>query len=134
MDGGLDVSKISEFFERHSWKRLTTRRKSFIIATIIVLSSLAVYLGVSPVGMLVQSSVYKTFHGNGPRVVTVYDGKGDVIRRYSGNYAVETYNHHRSVINMDTKERIDIYGDITIIIDEGYGTKATNTKGDNGNG
>lgn len=127
------MSKVADFFKKHSWKNLTTRRKSFIIATIIVLVSLAAFLAFSPIGVLTQTSFSKTFGGNGERIVTVYNGNGDMIRHYRGNYAVETYNHHYSILNMDTKERTDIYGSMTIIIDEGPNVHTIEAKGDSNN-
>lgn len=46
-------------------------------------------------------------------------GKGEPIRRFKGTYNVEFFNNKYIVImNQHTGERVNVYGNSTIVIDE----------------
>lgn len=61
----------------------------------------------------------KTFEINRERIVTVYSADGEPVRKFIGTYNVEIFNDQYLVImNQNTGERINVYGDSSIIIDE----------------
>ena len=66
-----------------------------------------------------QNSFLKTFDTQRERVVTVYGANGEPIREFKGTYNVEIFNDEYLVImNQNTRERVNVYGGSTIVIDE----------------
>lgn len=98
--------------EHHKWKM-------FLYAGIILIIFGAIWLTQTNQGWIAQNSFFKTFDTEQQRVITVYGANGEPIRYFDGTYNVESFNGQYWVImNQHTGERVNIYGNSTIIIDE----------------
>ena len=96
----------------HKWKM-------FLYAGIIVLILGIIWLTQTNQGWIARNSFMKTFEINRERVVTIYSANGELVREFIGTYNVEIFNDQYLVImNQNTGERINVYGDSSIIIDE----------------
>ena len=58
----------------------------------------------------------KTFKQDPNRIVRIYAGN-ELIDTYIGHYAVEQYQGYLVVIDFDNQERINVYGEVTAIVD-----------------
>lgn len=93
----------------HKWKM-------FIYAGIILFLAGYVWLFYTNTGWLARTSFEKTFKQDPNRIVRVYAGN-ELIDTYVGHYAVEQYQGYLVVIDFDNHERINIYGEVTAIVD-----------------
>lgn len=99
-------------------KNLTNKKKwiSFFVALVFVLVSIWVFF--TQTGELARRSFMKSFgyeDGNTPKIVQVFNG-GSKILEVRGNYTVENYQGRLVVINKDTREYIDIYGNSSVVM------------------
>ena len=70
-------------------------------------------------GWIARNSFMKTFETNRERVVTVYGANGQPVREFVGTYNVEFFSDKYLVImNQNTGERVNVYGNSVIVIDE----------------
>lgn len=96
----------------HKWKM-------FLYAGIIIFILGIIWLTQTNQGWIARNSFFKTFDTNRERIVTVYGANGEPIRRFKGTYNVEFFNNKYIVImNQHTGERVNVYGNSTIVIDE----------------
>lgn len=96
-----------------------SRTISILCAAGLIICLFLIWLLGSNQGWIARNSFFKTFDINTQRIVTVYGANGELIRYFEGTYNVENFNNQYWVImNQHTGERINIYGDSTIIIDE----------------
>lgn len=91
----------------------------FILAAIITLGLSWLFL--TQRGYLAQRSVMKSFGQDyqGARNVRVYSGTS-LILEYSGHYTIETYQNKIVILNRDTREVVEVYGDNSVIVDSAY--------------
>lgn len=110
--------KIKSFKER---VKLRKHRKtySFIVAGIIVVVCFCWWLFGTNTGWIARTSWDKTFDTHSIHTVTVYDSVGEPVRVYKGTYNVEDRGKYWIIMNVNTSERINVYGNSMIIIDEG---------------
>ena len=93
--------------------------KMFLYAGILILTSGVIWLTQTNQGWIARNSFFKTFDTNRERIVTVYGANGEPVRRFEGTYNVEFFNDKYLVImNQHTGERVNVYGNSTIVIDE----------------
>lgn len=93
--------------------------KMFVYAGIIVFISGVIWLTQTNQGWIARNSFFKTFDTNRERIVTVYGANGEPVRRFEGTYNVEFFDDKYLVImNQHTGERVNVYGNSTIVIDE----------------
>lgn len=92
---------------------------SFIIAGLIVVVCFCWWLFDTNTGWIARTSWDKTFDTTSEHIVTVYDGVGNPVRVYKGTYNVEDRGKYWIIMNVNTGERINVYGNSMIIIDEG---------------
>lgn len=90
--------------------------KMFIYAGIILFLAGYIWLFHTNTGWLARTSFDKTFRKDPNRIVRIYAGN-ELIDTYVGHYAVEPYNGYLVVIDFDNQERINIYGEVTAIVD-----------------
>lgn len=90
--------------------------KMFIYAGIILFLAGYIWLFYTNTGWLARTSFDKTFRKNPNRIVRIYAGN-ELVDTYVGHYAVEPYNGYLVVIDFDNQERINIYGEVTAIVD-----------------
>ena len=96
-----------------------SRTISVICAAGLIICLFLIWLLGTNTGWIARNSFFKTFDIDTQRIVTVYGANGELIRYFEGSYNVENFNNQYWVImNQRTGERINIYGDSTIIIDE----------------
>lgn len=109
------MGKIKEKVKLPSRSRII----SVLCAAGLIICLFLIWLLGSNQGWIARNSFFKTFDINTQRIVTVYGANGELIRYFEGTYNVENFNNQYWVImNQHTGERINIYGDSTIIIDE----------------
>ena len=92
---------------------------SFIIAGLIVVVCFCWWLFDTNTGWIARTSWDKTFDTTSEHIVTVYDGVGNPVRVYKGTYNVEDRGKYWIIMNVNAGERINVYGNSMIIIDEG---------------
>lgn len=90
--------------------------KMFIYAGIIVILAGYIWLFHTNTGWLARTSFDKTFRKDPDRIVRIYAGN-ELVDTYVGHYAVEQYQGYLVVIDFDNHERINIYGEVTAIVD-----------------
>lgn len=96
-----------------------SRTISILCAAGLIVCLFLIWLLGTNTGWIARNSFFKTFDTVTQRIVTVYGANGELIRYFEGSYNVENFNNQYWVImNQRTGERINIYGDSTIIIDE----------------
>lgn len=96
-----------------------SRTISILCAAGLIICLFLIWLLGTNQGWIARNSFFKTFDTVTQRIVTVYGANGELIRYFEGSYNVENFNNQYWVImNQRTGERINIYGDSTIIIDE----------------
>lgn len=89
---------------------------SFIIAGIIVITLFLIWFLGTPTGQLAQHSFSKSFNDTPEEhVIEIFNG-GQKIKEYIGYYRVEQYQGYLVLIEDHTGERIDIYGNNSVII------------------
>lgn len=109
------MGKIKEKVKLPSRSRII----SVLCAAGLIICLFLIWLFGSNTGWIARNSFFKTFDISTQRIVTVYGANGELIRYFEGSYNVENFNNQYWVImNQHTGERINIYGDSTIIIDE----------------
>ena len=109
------IGKIKEKVKLPSRSRII----SVLCAAGLIICLFLIWLLGSNQGWIARNSFFKTFDINTQRIVTVYGANGELIRYFEGTYNVENFNNQYWIImNQHTGERINIYGDSTIIIDE----------------
>ena len=115
---GIVQEKLGKIKEK---VKLPSRSRAISVlcaAGLIICLFLTWLLGTNQ-GWIARNSFFKTFDTVAQRIVTVYGANGELIRYFEGSYNVENFNNQYWVImNQRTGERINIYGDSTIIIDE----------------
>ena len=93
--------------------------KIFIYIAIILVLMGTLWVATTNRGWIARDSFMKTFATDRERVVTVYSEDGTVIRQFCGTYNVEFFNDDYIVVmNQRTGERVNVYGQGSIIIDE----------------
>ena len=93
--------------------------KVFIYIAIILVLMGALWVATTNRGWIARDSFIKTFATDRERVVTVYSEDGTVIRQFHGTYNVEFFDDDYIVVmNQRTGERVNVYGQGSIIIDE----------------
>ena len=96
----------------HKWKM-------FLYAAILLIGGVVFWLTQTNVGWIARNSWSKTFDTDTVRTVTAYSDDGTPIRRFHGTYSVEIFNdQYLVVMNQNTGERVNIYGDSAIVVDE----------------
>lgn len=90
--------------------------KMFIYAGIVIFLAGYIWLFYTNTGWLARTSLDKTFGQDRNRIVKIYAGN-KLIDTYVGHYTVEPYRGYLVVIDFDNQERINIYGDVTAIVD-----------------
>lgn len=90
---------------------------SFIIAGLLVVFMFLWWLFGTNTGWIARTSWDKTFDTTSIHVITVYDATGNPLCVYEGTYTVEDRGKYWIVMNRTTHERINVYGDATVIID-----------------
>lgn len=90
--------------------------KMFIYAGIVIFLAGYIWLFYTNTGWLARTSLDKTFGQDRNRIVKIYAGN-ELIDTYVGHYTVEPYRGYLVVIDFDNQERINIYGDVTAIVD-----------------
>lgn len=90
--------------------------KMSIYAGIIVILAGYIWLFHTNTGWLARTSFDKTFRKDLDRIVRIYAGN-ELVDTYVGHYAVEQYQGYLVVIDFDNHERINIYGEVTAIVD-----------------
>ena len=93
--------------------------KVFIYIAIILVLMGALWVATTNRGWIARDSFMKTFATDRERVVTVYSEDGTVISQFCGTYNVEFFDDDYIVVmNQRTGERVNVYGQGSIIIDE----------------
>lgn len=93
--------------------------KAFIYIAIILVLMGTLWVATTNRGWIARDSFIKTFATDRERVVTVYSEDGTVIRQFHGTYNVEFFDDDYIVVmNQRTGERVNVYGQGSIIIDE----------------
>lgn len=90
--------------------------KMFIYAGIIIILAGYIWLFHTNTGWLARTSFDKTFRKDPDRIVRIYAGN-ELVDTYVGHYAVEQYQGYLVVIDFDNHERINIYEEVTAIVD-----------------
>lgn len=90
--------------------------KMFLYAGIILFLAGYIWLFHTNTGWLARTSFDKTFRKDPNRIVRIYAGN-ELVDTYVGHYAVEQYQGYLVVIDFDNQERINIYGEVTAIVD-----------------
>lgn len=90
--------------------------KMFIYAGIVIFLAGYIWLFYTNTGWLARTSLDKTFGQDRNRIVKIYAGN-ELIDTYVGHYTVEPYRTYLVVIDFDKQERINIYGNVTAIVD-----------------
>lgn len=108
------INKIKEGWKKKGHKKVY----SFIIAGIMVVVMFFTWLFGTNTGWIARTSWEKTFDTESYHLVTVYSADGATIRHYEGTYNVEDRGKYWIIMNVNTGERINVYGDSMIIIDE----------------
>lgn len=107
--------KMNNFKERWSTKKTRNLRIISLFFGLLIVFIL-IYVFFTQPGMLIRQSFTKAFVGaTHERQIEVYSG-GDKIYSYVGHYGVEQYQGYLVIINYDTDERTDIYGDTAVVI------------------
>lgn len=115
---GIVQEKLGKIKEKVKLPSRSRTISVFCAAGLIICLFLIWLLGTNT-GWIARNSFFKTFDIDTQRIVTVYGANGELIRYFEGSYNVENFNNQYWVImNQRTGERINIYGDSTIIIDE----------------
>lgn len=109
--------KIKNIFEKIKPSGSHKKIYSFLLAGILVVSLFLWWLFGSNMGWIARTSWEKTFDTTSIHLITVYDATGDPICVYEGTYTVEDRGKYWIVMNQQTGERINVYGQATIIID-----------------
>lgn len=104
------VQNLEEQFKGHK------KWKMFLYAGILILGMGYIWLFHTNTGWLARTSFEKTFKQDPNRVVRIYAGN-ELIDTYIGHYAVEQYQGYLVVIDFDNQERINVYGEVTAIVD-----------------
>ena len=104
------VQNLGEKFKGHK------KWKMFLYAGILILTMGYIWLFHTNIGWLARTSFEKTFKQDPNRVVRIYAGN-ELIDTYIGHYAVEQYQGYLVVIDFDNHERINVYGEVTAIVD-----------------
>ena len=106
--------KVSNIFKEH----LQHHKKiySFIIAAIIVIVCFLIWLLGTYPGQLARDSFFKTFNPiPEEHIIEVFNGSGK-IKEYVGYYRIENYQGRIVLIDDKTGEKVEIYGNNSIII------------------
>lgn len=90
--------------------------KMFLYAGILILSMGYIWLFHTNTGWLARTSFEKSFKQDPNRIVRIYAGN-ELINTYVGHYAVEQYQGYLVIIDFDNYERINVYGEVTAIVD-----------------
>lgn len=98
--------------------KVTPRKRAFVVAFFIVLVCSGLWLFGTNTGYLARTSFTKTFDRDREKVITVYAADGTPIRTYRGKYVLESWRGHYSIIDVKNEERIDIYGNSSVLVDE----------------
>lgn len=106
------------------------KAKCFLIAGVVVITCFVLWLMTTHTGLLARTSFFKTFDPEVQQNVTVYGANGEILRRYEGNYDVEHFKGHYTILNLDDETRVDLYGDVVVIIDEPQKNTAIETTED----
>lgn len=113
------MDKLKEKWVRIKEKLIPSGHKkaySFIIAGVLVLGLFCVWFFMTPTGQLAQYSFFKSFNDiPEERCVEVY-AAGEKIKTFVGHYRVERYQSYLVILDDDTGERTDVYGDCAVII------------------
>lgn len=89
---------------------------SFIVAGVIVVALFLTWFLGTPTGQLAQQSFFKSFNDiPEEHIIEIYSG-GVKIKEYVGYYRCEQYQGYLVLIDDCTGERIDIYGNNSVII------------------
>ena len=104
------VQNLREKFKGHK------KWKMFLYAGILIFTMGYIWLFYTNTGWLARTSFEKTFKQDPDRVVRIYAGN-ELIDTYSGHYTVEQYQGYLVVIDFDNHERINVYGEVTAIVD-----------------
>ena len=101
------------------WGHITKHRKlySVLSAVLVVLILFSIWLFNTNMGWIARSSWNKTFDTTSVHSVTVYGSTGNVLAEYLGTYNVEDRGRYWIIMNVNTGERINVYGDCAIILD-----------------
>lgn len=86
----------------------------YILGCIISLCLVCVF--VAQPGKMIKESIQKTFiMGSETKTIRVYNS-GELISTYVGKYTIEQYDDYNIIVNHDTDERIDFYGNTALVI------------------
>lgn len=108
------MNRVAQWFSDHN---KGVRKTCFFVGSFLVVF-LIVWLFFSQQGFLARRSFLKTVGQDyvGERVVKVYSGD-KLVEQYTGNFSVEQYQGRTSIIDRDTREVTEIYGDSFVLIE-----------------
>lgn len=108
-------SFFGNFKERWSTKKSRNLRVLSLIFGLII-AFILFYVFCTQPGMLIRQSFEKTFIGTTQiREIEIYSS-GELIHEFTGHYGIEQYQGYLVIINYDTHERTDIYGQTAVVI------------------
>lgn len=101
----------------HLRRDLFNKRKLLLFLTSLVLVFISIWLFFTQTGELARRSFMKSFgqEDHRPQIVTVYSG-GEKIMELHGHYSVERYQGRLVLINRETSDYTDIYGESAVVI------------------
>ena len=105
---------------------LFNKRKLLLFLASLVFVSVSIWLFFTQTGELARRSFMKSFgqEDNRPQVVSVYSG-GVKIMELHGYYSVERYQGRLVLMNRETRDYIDIYGESAVVIQTADGESQT---------
>ena len=104
------VQNLGEKFQGHK------KWKMFLYAGILIFGMGYIWLFHTNIGWLARTSFEKTSKQDPNRIVRIYAGN-ELIDTYIGHYTVEQYQGYLVIIDFDNHERINVYGEVTAIVD-----------------
>lgn len=108
-------SFLGNFKERWSTKKSRNLRIVSLIFGLFI-AFILFYVFCTKPGMLIRQSFEKTFIGTAQiREIEIYSS-GELIHEFTGHYGIEQYQGYLVIINYDTQERTDIYGQTAVVI------------------
>lgn len=108
-------SFLGNFKERWSSKKSRNLRIISLIFGLFI-AFILFYVFCTKPGMLIRQSFEKTFVGTTQtREIEIYSS-GELIHEFTGHYGIEQYQGYLVIINYDTQERTDIYGQTAVVI------------------
>lgn len=93
-----------------------SRTISVLCAAGLLICLFLIWLFETNTGWLARQSFFKSFDRTPERIVRIYSGS-ELIATYEGRYTVEPYQGYLCVLDFDSEQRINVYGDVAAIVD-----------------